>query len=79
MMPGRKMEGNEQQRRDKARDAREAGERPSERSATRGASKQRKHLGNKAGHREKLETIREGKQRVIRENRPEPRPGARED
>lgn len=74
-MGGKKMEGNEEQRRKKAREARERGNAPSEEHATTGASKQRHHEGDDAGHREKIEKIREGKQDVIRENTPEPRPG----
>jgi hypothetical protein len=74
-MRGRKMEGDEQQRRKKGREARERGHAPSEEGATTGASKQRQHVGQREGHREKLDTIREGKQDVIRENTPEPRPG----
>lgn len=78
-MGGKKMEGNEEQKRQKAREARERGNTPSEEHATSGASKQRQHLGNKEGHKAKVETIRQGKQKVIRENTPEPRPGSRED
>lgn len=78
-MSGKKMEGNEQQKRKKAREARERGNTPSEEHATSGASKQRQHLGNEEGHVRKIEAIREGKQEVIRENTPEPRPGSRSD
>lgn len=74
-MAGKKMEGDEQQRRKKAREARERGNAPSEEGATSGASKQRQRTDQRDGHRDKIETIREGKQEVIRENTPEPRPG----
>lgn len=76
-MSGKQMEGNPEQRRKKAREAKERGNKPSEESATTGASKQRKHLGDDEEHAEKIDTIREGKQKVIRENTPEPRPGSR--
>lgn len=74
-MGGKKMEGNEQQKRKKAREAREEGKSPSEAHATTGGSKQRQHSGKDLGHRENIEKIREGKQEVIGENTPEPRPG----
>ena len=76
-MSGKKMEGNEEQKRQKAREARERGNAPSDESATSGASKQRKHLDD-GGHVERIETIREGQQEVIGENTPEPRPGSRD-
>lgn len=74
-MGGKKMEGNEEQRRKKAREAREEGKSPSEEHATTGGSKQRQHEGKDTGYREKIEKIRQGKHEVIRENTPEPRPG----
>lgn len=74
-MSGKQMEGDNKQRRKKAKEARDEGKAPSETGATTGASKQRKHLGEKADHREKVDTIRQGKQDVIRENTPEVRPG----
>jgi hypothetical protein len=74
-MSGKKMEGNEEQRRKAARRARDRGHDPSDEGKTQGASKQREHLRNKEDHREKLEKIREGKQPVIAENTPEIRPG----
>ena len=51
----RNMEGNEEQRRDAAREARAEGELPSERHATTGASKQRAEVPKNASHQEKLE------------------------
>lgn len=74
-MGGKKMEGNEEQKRKKAREAREEGESASEQHATTGGSKQRQHQGEEAGYREKIENIRQGKQDVIQQNTPEPRPG----
>lgn len=74
-MVRKKMEGSEQQRRRKAREARERGHTASEEGATTGASKQRQHADSRDGHRERLEKIREGKQDVLQQNTPEPRPG----
>lgn len=74
-MGGKKMEGNEQQKRDRAREAREEGRSPSEAGASTGSSKQRQRVDRDEGHRERIERIREGKQDVISENTPEPRPG----
>jgi hypothetical protein len=76
-MSGREMEGDNRHRRKKARKAREEGHKPSEEGNTLGASKQRHHVDSDEDHSTKLETIRAGKQRVIRENSPEPRPGSR--
>lgn len=77
-MPGKKMEGDEDQRRKKAREARNKDKLPSEEGATLGSSKQRQHLPGDADHEEKIETIREGKHKVIRENTPEVRPRSRD-
>jgi hypothetical protein len=78
-MAGKKMEGNEEQRRQKAREAKRAGQLPSEQGATLGASKQRKHLPHDEDHVAKLESIRQGKQPVIGHDvsTPEPRPRSR--
>lgn len=73
-MSGKEMEGSNRQRRMKAREARERGRRASEQAATLGASKQRHHVPDDEDHGEKIETIREAKQKVIRENTPEERP-----
>jgi hypothetical protein len=54
-MGGRKTEGNEQQKRARARAARAAGKAPSEMDATTGAPQQRRHIGGKADHEQKLE------------------------
>jgi hypothetical protein len=69
----KQMEGNPEQRRRKAREAREQGEAPSAVAATQGASKQRKHVKNDEDHTKKLQTIREGKQPMLSENTPKPR------
>lgn len=57
----RPMEGDEDQRRAAARDARALGKRPSEERATLGASRQRKEVSRKASHQERVEGPREGK------------------
>lgn len=82
-MPGRQMEGDNRQRRKKAREARKQGKLPSDVGATLGASKQRHHVsfdphvpyGEK--HEHEIATMREGKQKVIREKTPKPRPRSR--
>jgi hypothetical protein len=77
-MSGKQMEGDNSQRRKKAREARDQGRQASEEGATLGASKQRQNVSD-TDHRDRIETIRQGKQKVIRENTPEPRPGYGED
>ncbi len=76
-MGGKQMEGDNRQLRSRAREARRAGRLPSEAAATTGSSKQRHHLRGDEEHVEKIETIRAGKQKVISENTPEPRPRSR--
>jgi hypothetical protein len=78
-MSGKKMEGNEEQRRQKARQAKRAGHSASEHRATQGASKQRRHLREDEDHVEKLESIRQGKQPVLGHDvsKPQPRPRSR--
>jgi uncharacterized membrane protein len=76
-MAGKKMEGNEEQRRQKARQAKRAGQLPSERGATQGASKERKHLPHDEDHVQKLQSIRQGKQPVIGHDVSTPRPRPR--
>ena len=72
----RQMEGDENQRRKKAREARAAGKRPSEMSATLGASKQLKSAKPDASHQERLEQKTEGKRGPGTSGKP--RPGNRE-
>lgn len=74
-MAGKQMEGDNRERRKKAKEARDEGKDPSAEHVTTGGSKQREHIGNEGGHAEKVDNIREGKHKVIRENTPEPRPG----
>jgi hypothetical protein len=71
------MEGDNEQRRNKAREARAQGKRPSEMSATLGASKQRKEAPSRATHQEKLDQRHEGKQAGGR-SKGTARPGNRE-
>jgi len=72
----RKMEGDETQRRQAARDARAEGKRPSEVGATLGASKQRKEAKNNASHTERLQQSAEGKRGPGTSGKP--RPGNRD-
>jgi hypothetical protein len=74
-MAGKQMEGDNRERRKKAKEARDEGRLPSEDAATGGSSKQREHVGGDVDHREKIETLRKGKQDVIQQNTPEPKPG----
>lgn len=75
----RNMEGNAEQKRAAAREAREQGKAPSEMSATTGASKQRKEAPDDASHQEKMDLKHEGKQAGRQEEDNErARPGSRE-
>lgn len=58
----RNMEGNDEQRRAAAREAREQGKSPSEMGATQGASKQRGEVPKNASHQDRLEQKLHGKQ-----------------
>jgi hypothetical protein len=71
----REMEGDNEQRRAKARDAREQGKRPSEVGVTLGASKQLKSAKASASHQEKIDLQGEGKPGP--ETSGKPRPGNR--
>ena len=71
------MEGNDEQRRAAAREAREQGKRPSAAGKTLGASKQRKEATSERSHQERLELRDHGKQRGAERNTP--RPGNREE
>jgi hypothetical protein len=79
MAQQRNTEGNNEQRRAKARQARDAGKKPSEVSATLGASQQRKEAKSGASHQEKMDQKREGKEaRTAKGTSGKPRPGNRE-
>ena len=76
-------EGDANQRREAAREAKAEGKLPSEVGATQGASKQRKEAPNNATHQEKMELKHEGKtgpDRSFRSSKDgeQPRPGSRE-
>ncbi|HEX2205522.1 MAG TPA: hypothetical protein VHG91_19580 [Longimicrobium sp.] len=78
-MGGKKMEGNEEQKRQAARDAHESGKKPSEMGATTGASHQHTDAQSGMSHQQRLDLKKEGKH----ENRAdgdvsEARPGARD-
>lgn len=72
----RQVEGDAEQRRAAAREARKQGKRPSEVSATLGASKQRKEAKRGASHQQRLEQKNEGKRSTRAGNRA--RPGNRD-
>jgi hypothetical protein len=72
---GKQMEGDNKQRRKKAKEARDRGNLASEENATMGASKQREKADSSDEYPQTLDNIRDGKHRVIRENTPERRPG----
>jgi hypothetical protein len=72
----RNIEGDNEQRRRLAREARRQGRRPSEVGATLGASKQRKETEAGASHQERLATKREGKRGPGTSGKP--RPGSRD-
>jgi hypothetical protein len=61
-MAGKEMEGNEEQRRAAAREARREGSAPSAEKVTTGASKQPSHLSRHVPHEEKVARRHEGKQ-----------------
>ena len=73
----RNMEGDNEQRRNAAREAREQGKRPSEVGATLGASKQRKEAPDDASHQEKMDLQHEGKANASDQNE-RARPGSRD-
>ena len=78
-MPHKSSEGNEEQRRAKAREARAAGKRPSETGASLGASKQTKKAKSSATHQERLEQRQEGKSAKANPGgSSKPRPGNRD-
>jgi hypothetical protein len=79
MAQQRNAEGNNEQRRAKAKQARDAGKKPSEVSATLGASQQRKEARSGASHQEKMDQRREGKEAgTAKGTSGKPRPGNRQ-
>lgn len=77
-MGGKKMEGNEEQRRAAARDARHEGKSASEIGATTGASQQRTEAPDGMTHQQRLDLKREGKQGAAAHDAPAARPGSRD-
>lgn len=77
-MSGKKMEGNEEQRRAAAREARAHGKSASEIGATLGASKQRVEASPEMTHQERIDLKRQGKQDGAVNGPPEARPGSRD-
>ncbi len=73
-------EGDENQRRQAAREARAQGKRPSEVGATTGASQQPKKAPKNASHQEKMDLKHEGKQSSPKATKRQEhaRPGSRE-
>lgn len=70
----KEMEGGNRERRQRAKEAREAGRAPSEEGVTLGASKQRSEASGADTHEERIEHIRRGKQSSRTDNEPEARP-----
>lgn len=68
----RNIEGDADQRRRAAKEARRKGERPSESRATLGASKQRKEASGRASHQERMDTRTEGKRGAGTSGKPRP-------
>ncbi|HEX6038515.1 hypothetical protein [Longimicrobium sp.] len=78
-MSGKKMEGNEEQKRQAARDAREEGKSASEVGASTGGSQQRVEASGTMSHQERLDLKREGKPDQLEQDKvPEARPGSRD-
>lgn len=78
-MGGKKMEGNEEQKRQAARDAREEGKSASEIGASTGGSQQRTEASGNMSHQERLDLKREGKpDQLAQEQSQEARPGSRD-
>lgn len=69
---GKQMEGDNRQRRKAAREAREAGDRPSEHGATTGASKQRAHAAGDGDHDERLAATQRGEAKQAGDDVPAP-------
>ena len=78
-MGGKKMEGNEEQKRQAARDAREEGRSASEVGASTGGSQQRTEAGDDMTHQQRLDLKREGKTDKLEQDAvPAARPGSRD-
>lgn len=82
-MAGKQMEGDNRERREKAKEAHDQGKKPSEVGRTLGASKQRTDAQNNMTHQEKIDLKSEGKPDVLTTGHdsggtPEARPGSRD-
>lgn len=78
-MGGKKMEGNEEQKRQAAREARDNDKRPSEMGATTGASQQHTEAPDGMSHQQRLDLKKEGKHEIRADGSvSEARPGARD-
>lgn len=82
-MGGKQMEGDNRERREKAKEAHREGKKPSEVGATLGASKQHTDADENMTHQQRLDLKREGKQDILHGDRPESdtptaRPGSRD-
>ncbi len=78
-MGGKKMEGNEEQKRQAAREARDEGKRASEVGASTGGSQQRTEARGNMSHQERLDLKREGKPDKLEQDKvPTARPGSRD-
>jgi hypothetical protein len=66
------MEGDNKARRKAAREARQAGDRPSEHGLTTGGSKQRHHVSGDPEHEEKLVSVQRGEQKQAGPDVPRP-------
>lgn len=69
---GKQMEGDEDMKRKRAREARESGTSPSEAGVTTGASKQRHHLKGSGDDAERLESVQRGEQKSAGDDVPRP-------
>lgn len=78
-MAGKEVEGNEEQRRAAAREARREGSTPSAEKVTTGASKQPSHLSRHVPHEKKAARRHEGKQQWQAEWEAAAKPGHRGD
>lgn len=75
---GKQMEGDNEERRAHAREAREQGKQASEIGATLGGSKGRTEAADDMSHQERVDLKREAKPESVRQNTPTARPGSRD-
>ena len=76
-MGGKQMEGDNRERRSKAKEARDQGKRPSELSSTLGSSKQREEAAPNDDHGERLDVKTRGKAPNAMHPKPNISPGSR--